>query len=174
MLQETWMRYLSEILLRNFLSETYKISVFQAVAAGYTKSYHSEKLLKAVNNTHVTEIWRLLTCQNFQMICRPCYLDKQHANISLLIFMVDWLMAMHCSKKATFHFLSVIYGPTSILSDRNRFCGMFLNSHKYFQDIFLRRFRDVREETSFLRDVWDALKMPHEKKHLFWDVSETS
>ena len=54
MLQETWMRYLSEILLRNFLSETYKISVYQAVAAGYAKSYHSEKLLKAVNNTHVT------------------------------------------------------------------------------------------------------------------------
>ena len=56
MLQETWMRYQSEILLCNFLSETYKISVFQAVAVGYTKSYHSEKLLKAVNNTHVTEI----------------------------------------------------------------------------------------------------------------------
>ena len=31
-----------------------KISVFQAVTSGYTKSYQSEKLLKTVNNTTYT------------------------------------------------------------------------------------------------------------------------
>ena len=76
-----------------------KISVFQAVTSGYTKSYQSEKLLKTVNNTTYT----------------------------------------------TFHFLSVFNGSTSILSARNHFCEIFLNSHKYFQEVFLRRISDVTE-----------------------------
>ena len=44
---------------------------------------------------------------------------------------------------------------TSILSGRVHFCGIFLNSQKYFQDIFLRHSRDVTE------------------KHLFLDMFET-
>ena len=126
-----------------------------------------EKSLKAVNNTPATEIWRLLICQNCQMICR------QHPNISPLILMTDLLVAMHCSQKTTFHFLSICKSPTSILSAWNHFCGIFLNSHKYIQDIFLRRIRDVTEQTSFLRYVLDALETLHEKHH-YWDVFETS
>ena len=76
---------------------------FCILKAGYTKSYNSEKLPKAVNNTPATEIWRLLTCQNCQMICKLYYWVKQHANISPLILMTDWLMAMHCSQKTTCH-----------------------------------------------------------------------
>ena len=40
-----------------------KISVFKAVTVSCAKSYHSEKLLTAVNNTTGTEIWQLMTCQ---------------------------------------------------------------------------------------------------------------
>ena len=123
----------------------FEISLFQAVAVGYTKSYHSERSLKAANNTPSTGILRLSTWQNYQMICRPYYWDKQHVNISSLILMAAWLMAMYRFQKMTFHFLSVFNGPTSILSARNHFCGIFLSSHKYFQDIFLRRVRDITE-----------------------------
>ena len=43
-------------LITRFLWNFDKISVFQAVTVGYTKSYHSEKLLKAVDNTPATKI----------------------------------------------------------------------------------------------------------------------
>ena len=122
-----------------------KISVFQTVTTYYTNSYHSEKSLITVNNTPAIEIWPLLTCENCQVICRPYYWDEQPANISPLILMTHWLMAKPCSRKKTFHFLSVFNGPTSILSTQNHVCGIFLNSHKYFQEMFLRRIKDVTE-----------------------------
>ena len=59
--------------------------------------------------------------------------------------------------------------PAVILSTRNHFCGIFLNSHKYLQDVYLRRIRI----TIFFRYIWDALKRS-QKRHLFWDVFETS
>ena len=43
-------------LITRFLWNFDKISVFQAVTVRYTKSYHSEKLLKAVDNTPATKI----------------------------------------------------------------------------------------------------------------------
>ena len=140
------------ISVENLIAELFmwnfdKIFVFQAVTAGYTKFYHSEKLRNAVNNTPATEICRLLTCQNCncQMLCRPYHWCKQHANISPLILITDWLMAIHCSQKTTSHFLSVFNDPKFILSARSYVCGIFSNSHKYFQKIFLIRIRDVTE-----------------------------
>ena len=131
---------------------------FCILTAGYTKSYHSEKSLKTVNNTPTAEISRLLILQNCQMICKPYYWDKQHANISPLVLMTDWLMAMHCSQKTTFHFLKVFNVHTSILPARNHFCGICFNSHKYFQDIFetdQRPQKDVSFEM-FPRGLWDV------------------
>ena len=142
MLQETWIRYQKS----NYATFYMKLRQdFCILTAGYTKSYHSEKSLKAVNYTPATEIWQLLTCRNCQMICKPYHWDKQHANISPLILMTDWWKVTHSSQKTTFHFLSVFNVHTSILSARYHFSGIFLNSHKYFQHIFLRSIRDVTE-----------------------------
>ena len=98
-------------------------------------------------------------------------------------------MAKHCSQKMTFHFLSVINFHISILSVWNHFCRIFLISHKYLQEIFSRRIRDITK-TSFLRCIWDVLKRSQkktsffrciwdvlkasQKRRLFWDVSERS
>ena len=120
---------IGNLITQLFLWNFDKISVLQAVTVGYTKSYHSEKL----------------ACQNCQMICRPYYWDKQYGNISPLILMIDWLMVMHCSQETKFHFLSVVNGPTSTLSARSHFWGIFLNCHEYFQEIFLGHIRDVTE-----------------------------
>ena len=156
---------------------------FCILTVGYTKSYHSEKSLKAVNNTPATEIWRLLTCQKCLMICKPYYWDKQHANISPLVLMTDWLMAMHCSQKMTFHFLSVFSVHTSIWdmfkkNMKNIFFEMYLRRLKesqkrhLFWDVFETSYRR-RKKTSFLRCIWDVLQAS-QKRHLFWDVFETS
>ena len=104
---------------------------------------------KFLRTPFLTEhLWLLLLTQQYcQMICKPYYLDKQHANISPLILMTNSLLAMHCSQKTTFHFLTVFNVHTCIISVRNHFCGIFLNSHKYFQDIFLRRIKDVTESS---------------------------
>ena len=47
---------IGNLITQCFLWNFDKISVFQAVTVGYTKSYHSEKLLKAVDNTPATKI----------------------------------------------------------------------------------------------------------------------
>ena len=94
------------------------------------------------------------------------------------------LISIHCSQK-TFHFLSVSNSPTAIflryynnpaeITDnpteitRNHFRGVFLKNHKYFQEMFLRRLRDVTEKTYFLRCFSDVLKTSR-KSHLFWDA----
>ena len=77
---------------------------------------------------------------------------------------------MHCSQK-TIHFVSVSNGPRSILLDimitlRKSYLRIFLINHKYLQEMFLRRLRQVTEKTSFLRYARDVLKMSH-KRHLF-------
>ena len=154
-------RNVDQISIGNLITQLFiwnfdKTSVFQTVTASYTKSDNSKKSLKAINNTPATEIWQLLTFQNCQMMCRPYYRDKQHANISLLILMTDWLMVMHCSQKTTFYFLSVFYSPISNLSTQNHLCSIFLSSHIYFQEILLRR---ISEFTY---------------RNLFWDICETS
>ena len=92
------------------------------------------------------------------MICKPYYWDKQHVNISPLVLMTDWLMAMHCSQKTAFHFLNVVNVHTPILSARNYFCGIFFDSHKCFQDIFLRRIRELKK-TSLLRCFGEVFEM---------------
>ena len=79
-------------------------------------------------------------------------------------------------------FLSVSNGPTSILSDivitlgkshETIFVGFLKKSHKYLWEMFLRRLRDVMEKTSVLWYTRDVLKTS-QKRHLFWDVFETS
>ena len=84
---------LKKALLQKTSSHNYQISDYATfymklwqdfciLTAGYTKSYYLKKLLKAVNNTPAPEMWRLLTCQNCQMICKPYCWDKQHTNMS--------------------------------------------------------------------------------------------
>ena len=111
------------------------------------------------------------------------------SNMQKWAHMTDWLMAMHCCQKTTFQFLSVFNADASIFSARNHFCVIFLivtNTFKiYFWDISdtsrnkhlfqirLRRLKDVTWKTSFLRWIWDVLKTS-QKRHLSWDVFETS
>ena len=150
--------------------------------------YHSEKLLKAVNNTSATEIWWLLICQNCQMICWSYYWDKQYGNISPLILMADWLMARRCSQKTAFHFLSVFYGRISILSAGNYFCEIYfwiVTNKRYVWDVsetsqnkhlfwdMFETLKYITWKTSFLRCIWDVLKTS-QKRHLFWNVFEMS
>ena len=72
--------------------------------------------------------------------------------------MTEWLMTMHCSQKTMFCFLSVFNSPTFILSAWNHFCGIFLNCHKYFQEIFLRRIWYVTDKTPFFEICLRRLK----------------
>ena len=101
---------------------------------------------------------------------------------------------MHCS----FRFLNVSNGPTSILpnisvtlrkSHKTILWGIFEKSQIPARDVFetsqrchgkdiffeicLRRLKDVIQNTSFLRCIWDVLKTS-QKSCLFWDVSERS
>ena len=103
LLQEKRIRYLSKTYCTTFdliFRQDFSISVSDSE---FTKFYHSEKSLKAVDNTLFTEISRLVTCQNWHIFCRPYFWDKQHADISQLILMIGWLMAVHCYQKTRFH-----------------------------------------------------------------------
>ena len=73
-----------QILIRNVITQLFvwALTRILTLTAGYTKSYYLKKSLKSVNNTPAPEIWRLLTCQNCQMICKPYCWDKQHTNMS--------------------------------------------------------------------------------------------
>ena len=132
------------------------IYVFQVVTTGCTQTYHSQKPLKVVNNTPATEVWQLLACQNCQTICRPYYWDKQHVNISPLILMTGWLMAMHCSQKTKFHFLNVFDSPTSFYQHKT---------------IFLVYFWIVAN--TFKRYFWDVSETS-QNSHIFYNMFETS
>ena len=129
---------------------------FCILTAVYTKSYHSEKSLKAVNNTPATEIWQLLTCENYQTICVPYYWDKQHANINPLILMTDWLIPMHSSQKTTFQFLNVFNVHTSILSAKTIFMWYFWIVPNTFNIYF-----------------WEGSRWS-QNKHLFLNMFETA
>ena len=52
-----------------------------------------------------------------------------------------------------------------------------MSQRRHGKDIFFEicstRLKDVTQKTSFLRCIWDVLKTS-QKRHLFWDVSETS
>ena len=55
-------RNMDQISLGNVITQLFiwifgKISVFQAVSAGYAKLYHSDRLLYVVNNTPAIGIW---------------------------------------------------------------------------------------------------------------------
>ena len=137
------------------------------VTACYIYSFSSQKKsLKVVNNTLSIGFWQSMTCQN------------SHVNFSSL-GRLDWLISMHCSQKM-FHFLSVSDGPTSTLSDiaitlrkshKINFVT-YLKNQKYLREMFVRRLRNVKWKTSFLRCIWGVLKT--QKRYLFWDLSERS
>ena len=76
-----------------------------------------------------------------------------------------------CFWRSHVYFIRYCNKPTEIT--RNHFCDGFLENQKYLREMFLRRLRDVTEKTSFLRYVRDVLKTSH-KRHLFWNVFETS
>ena len=110
-----------------------------------------KKSLKVVNNTLTIGFWRSLTCQN------------SHVDISPL-GRLDWLISMHCSHK-TFHFLSVSDGPTSILSD------IVISLRKLHEIIFVTYFWKTKNTCE--RCFWDVSETSR-KRHLFWDMPETS
>ena len=110
--------------------------------------------------------------------------QNSHAIISPLIFMTDFIdiysllpenvSFLECFRRSHSYFIRYYNNPVEITDNpteitRNYFCGVFLKNHKYFQEMFLRRLRDVTEKTYFLRCFSDVLKTSR-KSHLFWDV----
>ena len=144
---------------------------FCILTAGYTKSYYLKKSLKAVNNTPAPEIWRLLTCQNCQMICKPYCWDKQHTNMSphdRLINGYGLLLENDVS------FFWVFLTPTHWFYQHETIFAWYFwivtNTKIYFWDISetsenkhlfeicLRRLKDVTWKTSFMGCIWDVIK----------------
>ena len=134
-----------------------KISVFeQGVSTVYSNNRYivlsvEKKSLKVVNSTLTIGFWRSLTCQN------------SHVDICPL-GRLDWLISMQCSHK-TFHFLSVSDGPTSILSD------IVITLRKSHEIIFVTYFWKTKNTCE--RCFWDVSETSR-KRHLFWDMPETS
>ena len=123
------------------------------LTAGYTRSYYLKKSLKAVNNTPAPEIWRLLKCQNCQMICKPYCWDKQHAN-----------MSPHDRLNNDYALL-----PENSIS----FLWVFLTpTHRFYQHetIFVWYFWIVAN--TFKIYFWD-ISETSENKYPFWDMFET-
>ena len=127
------------------------ISAHFIVTTGYIKLYQSKKKsLKVVNNTPTVGLWPSLTCQN------------SHAIISPLIFMTDFIdiysllpenvSFLECFQRSHSYFIRYYNNPAEITDNPteitwNHFRGVFLKNHKYFQEMFLRRLRDVTEKT---------------------------
>ena len=132
-------RNVDQILIRNLIMELFiwnldKISVFWELI---------------IDNTPAPEIIHLLLRFDDRWHAKTAKWFASNAaeinNMQTWAHMTDELKAMHCCKKTMFPFFSDFNTHTSILSARNHFCVIFLNSHKYFQDIFLRYIRDVKE-----------------------------
>ena len=142
-------RNVNQILIRNLITQLFTRNFDKISTAGYTKSYHSQKSLKAVNNTPSPEIWRLLTCQNCQMICKPYCWDKQHANMSPHDRLINGYALLPENDVSFFFFFFFFWGVLTpayrFYQQETIFCAIFLNSHKYFQDICLRHIREVTE-----------------------------
>ena len=158
---------------------------FCILTAGFTKSCHSKRSLKAVNNTPAPQIWRFVTCQNCQMICKPYCWDKQHANMSPHDRLNNDYALL---PENSISFLWVFLTPTHRFYQHETifvwYCWIVTNTFKEyifqtyqrrqrinFFEICLRRLKDVTWKTSFFSCI--CLKMS-QKKHLFRDVFETS
>ena len=90
-----------------------------------------KKSLKEVNNTTTDRLWQSLTYQNS---------NKYQS----MIFMADLIN----NSQKTFYFLRVYFiryfnNPTDITQNHLR--GVFLKSHIYLREVFLRRLGDVTE-----------------------------
>ena len=161
---------IANLITQHFILNFDKIFGFQAVRTSSITSYQSEKLtIKLVNNAPAIGLWRSFTCQN------------SHADISPLILMTDLIdiyallpeniSFLECFWQPRIYFTRFCNNPMEIT--QNHFCGVFSQNHKYLREIFLRCLRDVTEIASFLRYARDVLKTLH-KRHLLWDVFETS
>ena len=135
-------RNMDQILIRNLITQLFiwnldKISIFWELI---------------IDNTPAPEIWRSLTCQNCQMICKQCCWDKQHANMSPRDRPIKSYALL---QENDVSFFSVILTLT----------------HRFYQHetIFVRYFLIVTN--TFKIYFWDILELS-ENKHLFWDMSE--
>ena len=121
-----------------------------------------------VNNTLTVGFWRSLTCQNSHGWYQP---TGQTWLIDIYAILPRNASFLECFWRSHVYFIRYCNKPTEIT--RNHFCDIFLENQKYLREMFLRRLRGVTEKTSFLRYARDVLKTLH-KRHLFWDVFETS
>ena len=163
LLYETWIRYLSQIYLRNFFYNFAKISVFQQ---GVSTVYSDNRLFYQSKN--ITESSKSLTSDN-PWIAKT--LTGQTSLIDIYAMLPQNVSFLACFWWSHVYFIRYCNKPTEIT--RNHFCDGFLENQKYLREMFLRRLRDATEKTSFLRYVRDVLKTSH-KRHLFWNVFETS
>ena len=156
-------RYLSQIYLRNFFYNFAKISVFQQ---GVSTVYSDNRLFYQSKN--ITESSKSLTIDN-PWIAKT--LTGQTSLIDIYAMLPQNVSFLACFWWSHVYFIRYCNKPTEIT--RNHFCDGFLENQKYLREMFLRRLRDATEKTSFLRYVRDVLKTSH-KRHLFWNVFETS
>ena len=126
---------------------------FCILTAGYTKSYHLKTSLKTVNNTPAPEMWRSLTCQNCQMICKPYCWDKQHTNMSPNDRLINGYALL-------------------LENDVSFFWVLLTPTHRFYQHetIFAWYFWIVTN--TFKIHFWD-ISETSENKNLFWDIYET-
>ena len=159
-------RYLSQIYLRNFFYNFAKISVFQQ---GVSTVYSDNRLFYQSNHISLKVVNQLLLSFDNPWIVKT--LTGQTWLIDIYVMLTQNVSFFEYFWRSHVYFIWCCNKPTEIT--RNHFCDVFLENQNYLREMFLRRLRDVTEKTFLLRDVRDVLKTSH-KRHLFWNVFETS
>ena len=152
---------------------------FCILTAGYTKSCHFKKSLKAVKNT----------CQNCQMICKPYCWDKQHTNMSSHDRLVNgyallpendvWFFWVFLTLTHQFYqhetifvwyfwivtnTFKIYFWDISETSENKHLFEISLRRLKdvtwknIFFEMYLRRLKDVSKKISLLRCFWEVFE----------------
>ena len=106
--------------------------------------------MKVVNNTPTVGLWPSLTCQNSHTIISPLMFMTDFIDIYSLL--PENVAFLECFQPSHSYFIRYYNNPAEITDNpteitRNHFRGVFLKNHKYFQEMFLRRLRDITEKT---------------------------
>ena len=144
-----WIRYLSQIYLRNSFCNFAKISVFQqGVSTVYSDNrmfYQSKKITESSKSLTI-EFWQSLTSQNSH------WADLTNWNLcnAPTKWFISWVFLTE---------------PTSILSD------IVISLRKSNEIIFVTDF--FKTKNTCERSFWDVSETSW-KRHIFWDMPETS
>ena len=163
-------RNVDQISIANLLTLLFynfaKISVFQQ---GVSTVYSDNRLFYQSNHISLKVVNQLLLSFDNPWIAKT--VTGQTWLIDIYAMLTQNVSFLECFWRSHFYIIRYCNKPTEIT--RNHFCDGFLENQNYLREMFLRRLRDVTEKTFLLRYVRDVLKTPH-KRHLFWNVFETS